>query len=94
MPGGGTPGRQVLVGLLVGGALSLVAWPLAIWSDNGSLLLALLAVLLLIKVGGGVTLILKGPRTKFAGIGLLISIALGGLIFLGTCGIAVFSSLK
>ena len=82
-----------MTGLLIGGGLSLVAWPLGVWSDSGPVLLALLGLLLLIKIGGGITLILRGPRSKFAGIGLLLSIALRGLIFFGTCGIAVVSSL-
>ena len=93
-PGGGTPGRKVLLGLLIGGALSLIVWPLVFLTDNGSLFLIALGALLAIKGTGGILLIIRGRRTRLIGIGLLISIGLGGLIFFGTCGVAILTAMQ
>lgn len=92
--GVGSPGRHVLIGLLIGGALSLVTWPIVFVSDNGNAILIALGVLVGLKLIVGIALIARGPWTRFYGIGLLISIALGGLIFFGTCGIAILTTMQ
>lgn len=79
------PLLEVLGGVLLGGAVSAVAW-IAMWNvlhiDNNILPVVIVAAAKLVL---SIFLIVASTRLRFAGIGLLLSIPLGALIFLGAC---------
>lgn len=82
----------VFVGLLGGAALSGTVWPL-IFFENASFgwfIAALFSMLALKLVGSGI-LMSRRSRARYIGIGLLLSLGLGGLIFFCVCG-ASFSA--
>jgi hypothetical protein len=89
------PGFDAFIGVLGGSAFSAAVWvslgflirlrlfgPIPI-----DILLLALFVVISVKLIVGVALIRKSVRTHNVGIGVLISIALGSLIFCGMCGI-------
>jgi hypothetical protein len=79
------PLLQVFGGLVLGGAISAVAW-IAMWNilhiDNDVLPVVVVAAA---KLALSIFLIMASTRLRFAGIGLLLSIPLGALIFFGAC---------
>jgi hypothetical protein len=79
------PLLEVLGGLVLGGAISAVAW-IALWNvlhiDNNILPNIVVAA---VKLALSNFLIVASERFRFAGIGLLLSIPLGALIFFGAC---------
>lgn len=80
------PGYQVLIGLLVGAAASAVAWVLG-WGlvmNSATALVIVLVILAGLKIVGGGALMFIG-RWRLLGAGLLLSLALGFLIFVGNC---------
>lgn len=70
---------------MLGGAISAVAW-IALWNvlhiDNNLLPVVVVAG---VKLALSIFLIVTSERFRFAGIGLLLSIPLGALIFFGAC---------
>jgi hypothetical protein len=87
-------GLAVFLGILAGALISGIIWPLAFWSDSGNVIVAALIVLVVGKLLGSILLITLSNRWRFHGIGLLISIALGGMIFFFSCAIGISIALK
>jgi hypothetical protein len=77
------PFRSMLIGLGIGAALSASVW-IGLWSVTDQTPV-LLIIIPLVKIGAAIAMIVASVRTRFAGIGLLISIPLGALIFMGAC---------
>ena len=79
-------GDQVLIGLAIGAGVSLIAWGLGwetVLASDSTFWTALSIVGAIKVVGGCATLFLR--RWRWIGAGLLISLALGPLIFFGSC---------
>ena len=74
---------KLLLGLAAGVAASLLVWKFKL--GRGSDIPTRIYVLLACKVGGGVLLAFF-PRWRPFASGLLISVFLGAMIFLFTCG--------
>lgn len=81
---------SLFIGLGIGAVVSFVVW-MTMWINiQDANWLWLLLILPAVKIGVSVHLIVRDrrapfPKFRFAGIGLLLSIPLGALIFLGTC---------
>lgn len=86
-PGPGSSSRTggLLVGLVAGAAVSLVVWGVAwhatVESSHGPVWLIAIPLLKLVVAAA----LLAFARTRRVGAGLLISLALGFLIFFGSC---------
>jgi hypothetical protein len=75
--------RGLLIGAGIGAALSAIVW-LGLFNQLDKMPW-LLAVVPLFKIIFGTALVVRSRQTRFAGIGLLLSIPLGALIFMGAC---------
>jgi hypothetical protein len=75
--------RGLLIGAGIGGAVSLVVWVFLFAQLDK--MPWLLVVIPLLKIAFGIALVVRSRQTRFAGIGLLLSIPLGALIFMGAC---------
>jgi len=76
-------GAALALGICIGGALSVAVW-IPFWrASNPSPIF--LAVVPILKVLAAIALIAASRRLRFVGIGLLLSIPLGALIFFGAC---------
>jgi len=94
-PAGRFRGLSVLAGVLAGGALSGAVWPLVFWKPTGEdWFWGSIAGVLAIKLIAGIGLSVSPSRARFFGIGLLLSIILGALIFFCTCGASFSSALR
>ena len=75
----------MLAGLLIGGAISAVAW-VGMWNvlriDSNAIPIFVVAG---VKLVVSILLMVASSRFRFAGVGLLLSIPLGALIFFGAC---------
>ena len=80
------PGRsvEVFLGLLGGGILSGIVWGWLFGYARGQVWLSAIVFVPAIKVIIGVVMLAE-VRMRYYGIGVLLSIALGGLIFFGIC---------
>lgn len=76
--------RSFLAGLLGGTAISFIVWWVGWYKIDRLNSSAPLIIVLAIKVFGAIGLIASG-KWRAAGIGLLISLPLGALIFIGSC---------
>jgi hypothetical protein len=79
----GHPLLEVLAGLALGGAISAIAW-IGMWKavdSNPWLAFVVAGAKLVIAL----LLIVATRRLRFGGVGLLLSIPLGALIFFGAC---------
>ena len=85
--------RQFWTGLVAGSVGSLIFWGILLLAlqVGGRPLIAIFAFLA-IKLAVGIGLSVSS-RWKLVGRGLFISLGVGTLIFLGTCGIAVTTAL-
>lgn len=100
-PGSGGPpplppprrGLAVFFGILGGVIVSGIVWPLAFWSQSGAAILVALVVLVAGKLTSSIVLIVRSNRWRFHAIGLLISIALGGIIFFFSCAAGITAGL-
>ena len=77
-------GRRVILGTLVGGLISGITWPWLLRSQASNLGMYILIGVPLLKVTTAACII-AFPRMRGFGIGLLISLPLGFLIFFGAC---------
>lgn len=84
--------RQFWTGLIAGSVCSIIFWGVLFFSGIGKPLVAGFAFLTA-KLLAGIALSVSS-RWKSAGGGLVISLGVGALIFLGTCGIAVAYSFR
>jgi len=84
-PRDGRPMTGLLIGLVAGAAVSALVWG-AGWHrivegpNSTTWLVAIPLAKIILAVG-----LIALPRTRAAGLGLLISIALGFMIFFGSC---------
>src|SRR4051812_37646706 len=79
------PPRQFLLGFLGGIAISLIAWGLG-WEtiDKTAFGFLIFWGVIGFKLIGGITLVCF-PIRRLIGIGLLVSLPVGALIFFGSC---------
>ena len=86
--------RQFWTGLVAGSVGSMVFWGILLLAlQGGSKPLITIFAFLAIKLLVGILLSLSS-NWKLVGRGLFISLGVGTLIFLGTCGIAVTTALN
>ena len=77
------PWRALLIGGGAGVLLSSFMWIAML--HHVDKMPWILGAVPLVKIGAGIVLVASSRRTRFAGIGLLLSIPLGALIFMGAC---------
>jgi len=86
--------RQFWTGLVAGSVASMIFWGILLLAlQGGNRPLIAIFAFLTIKLLIGIGLSLSN-RWKLAGRGVFISLGVGTLIFLGTCGIAASSFLR
>jgi hypothetical protein len=84
---------QVIYGLVAGGMISGIVWGLALRTTRIDLLPSLVG-LLAIKIISGIFLVEAGPRTRYLGVGVMLSIGLVGLVFVGVCATGLSNALR
>ena len=85
VPEGPGPRRQLMAGLLIGVTASAVVWGL-LW--NNSVLLVALLFLIGAKLGVAAVCLAMRDHRPF-GQGVMLSMAVGGLIFFGRCAMSL-----
>lgn len=78
-------GWKVLVGLMVGTMISVLIWIPGFDWINARFGLGAICIVGAVKFLSGFVMLFLGPKYRGFGLGLIISLPLGGLIFFGTC---------
>jgi hypothetical protein len=82
--GGWSTAARFFTGLFMGSVVSGIVWPLGWGHFNETVGMWILLALIFLKLLG-MAICFNIPRCRPVGVGLLVSIAAGGLIFFGTC---------
>jgi len=76
-------GLTLAIGILAGAVLSALVW-IPFWKSQNPSPVPLVIVPLF-KIAIGITLIVATRRFRFAGLGLMLSMLVGAMIFFGAC---------